>query len=113
MAGESAMHVIARHQLLAADISHSPLAYIALTAGHDRWNYHRCVLPRFAAGASGDHPAADLVAQCQWKRMPGAHAVIVKAQVRMANTTTSHLDQYFALTQGCRLDFGFYQRLIT
>jgi hypothetical protein len=113
MAGESAMHVIARHQLLAADIPHAPSAHITLTAGHDRWNNHRCILPRFAAEAGGNHPAADLVAQCQWKRMPGAYAVIVKAQVRVANTTTSHLDQYFVLAQGCRLDFGLYQRLIT
>ena len=60
-------------------------------------DYRRATGRRFARRTDTDD-AADFMAQGQGQRGFGSHAVVVKAQIRMAHPASGHLDQHFAGT---------------
>ena len=60
-------------------------AQVAFAAGQHGRHDHRLAEPALGTGAGGDYMAADLVAQRQRQRRIGAHAVVVVAQVGVAD----------------------------
>ena len=90
VAGKAALDVVAGHLLLRADGGQTAPAQIAFAAGQHRRHDHRLVGPGLGTGATGHHPAADLVAQRQRQRVLGAHAVVVVAQVGVAHAAAGH-----------------------
>ena len=110
MARESALDVVARHFLAAADGRSAALAQVALPAGYDGGDDHRLAAPALGAAAGRDYAAADLVAQREGQGVIGAHAVVEITQIGVADTAAHDLDHDFTCwwREGieCRFDHG-------
>src|SRR6185369_9553694 len=89
--GEAAVNIVARHLLMRADGGLAAQAGVAAAAGDNRRHNHRAVgVPEFV-GAGLDDMAADLVAEAERQLVLGAHAVVVVAEVGVADAATSDL----------------------
>jgi len=93
---EAALDIVARHLLAAADDAQAALAQIALAAGQHRRHDHRDAHPVLGTGAGSDDAAADLVAERERQRLVGAHAVVVVAEIGVADAATGDLHHHLA-----------------
>ena len=97
--GEAAVDVVARHLLRAADRRKTALAEVAFAARQHGRDDHRLADPALGAGAGRDDAAADLVAERERQRMVGPHAVVVVAEVGVADAAAGDRDDDLAGTR--------------
>ena len=104
--GEAALDVVARHDLGATDRAVSRGAELAGAAGHHRRHDHRAADPLSRRAARTHHPAADLVTERERQRLVGAHAVVVVAEVGVADAAAGDLDHHLVGGQLADLELG-------
>ncbi len=96
MTSEATMNVVARKDLVAANLSATSSAGSTLFTRDDRRNHHRCTMPLLRPGARGYDRAADLVAEREWQRMTRGNGVVVEGEVGVADTAPRDLDKHLA-----------------
>jgi hypothetical protein len=92
MGGESAVAIVAGHELLATDGGASGDAGGTLSARDDRRHDDRPALPAGGILARGHHPTGDLVTEDQGKRMAGRNPAEGEADVGVTDTAAGDLD---------------------
>ncbi len=112
VAGEAALDVVARHLLMTADGAAAAPAEIALAAGQHRRHDDALAAPGFGASARRDHPAAHLMTEREGQRVVEADAVIVVAEIGVADTAPRHLDGGLARGKRPRIEARAHQRRV-
>ena len=105
--GKAALNIVARHLLVRADGRLAALAGVALTARDYRRNDNRAVGEPERIGAGIDDVAANLMAERQRQFVLGADAVVIVAEIGMADPAAGDFDQDFVWCQGT--DFEFHR----
>ncbi len=108
MTGKTSLDIVARHFLASANGPFPAQAEITLTTRYHSRNDYRLAQPVIRAGTGSNHASAYFVPQRQRQFRVGSHAVVVEAEVGVANaaTTPCNLDHDFTLP-------GFRDKLVT
>jgi hypothetical protein len=85
MRSESAVAVVAGHELITADGWASRLAGGACSAGNDGGNNDRAIKPGRRLVTGGDNAPADLVAEHERQRFPRRNSIHSEADIGMAD----------------------------
>jgi hypothetical protein len=93
MAGKSAVDVIARHFLLAANGAAAFAAELAFAAGQNCRNDDGFAKQLVEIGAGVFDKAADFVAERQGRRFDGPNAFVKKSQVGVTNAAAGNANQ--------------------
>ncbi|MCZ7565415.1 MAG: hypothetical protein M5U08_17860 [Burkholderiales bacterium] len=93
---ESTVDVVAGHLLVAADVRAAALAGPALAAGNHRRDEDGLPDPALGAGAGRTHPPAHLVPERERQCMVGAHAVVIVAEISVADAAAGDFDHHLA-----------------
>src|SRR5215472_17678454 len=94
MSRKAAVNIVARHFLVRTNCGLAAAASIALAAGYDRGHDDRATDPLFYVCAAIDHTPADLVTKRERQIVLGADAVVVIAEVGMADAAAGNLDDF-------------------
>ena len=108
--GEAALNIVARHLLVRADRRLAALAGVAVAARDHRRNDHRAVGVPERIRAGVDDVAADLVPERQRQFVLGAHAVVIIAEIGVADAAAGDFDQDFIGGRACRYRIPSGQR---
>src|SRR6516225_5065630 len=98
MRGKTTMDIVARHFLVGTDRSFAAPTRIAMPARDHGRHDDRTVDPPHGVGAGINDVAADLVSERQWQLMVGAHAIVIVAEIGMADAAARDLNEDFVLS---------------
>ena len=103
--GEAAVNVVARHFLVRADGRLAAQAGVAAAARDDGGDDHRAVGVPKHVRAGFDDVTADFVAEAERQLVLGAHAVVVVAEVGVADAAAGDFDQHFVGARRADVEF--------
>ena len=105
------MNIVAGHFLVGADGRLAALAGIALAARNHRRNDDRAIGAPQSIRAGVDDVAADLVSERQRQLVLGADAVVIIAEIGVADPAAGDFDQDLIAGQGADFEFHRDKRL--
>jgi hypothetical protein len=90
MGSKTAIAIVSRHELLAADGRTPGPASGAISAWYYRWNNHCLAEPMASHRARGNHTPRNFMTEDERKRVASGHAIVGEANVGVADSASSN-----------------------